>query len=95
MKISLNAPITKNAMQIRGNWDTRESIEKLFKSQEIDSRYIDEILNIKKYFAYQTHGILTFLVDSNGQTINPESTEISIARSDEGKDRRDSKKSRF
>jgi len=68
----------KNAMQIRANWDTRDSLEKLFEGQEIDSTYIDEILNIKKYFAYQTHGILTFLVDSNGQTINPESTEISI-----------------
>lgn len=68
----------KNAMQIRANWDTREGLEKLFEGQEIDSTYIDEILNIKKYFAYQTHGILTFLVDSNGQTINPESTEISI-----------------
>lgn len=68
----------KNPMQIRANWDTREGLEKLFEGQEIDSTYIDEILNIKKYFAYQTHGILTFLVDSNGQTINPESTEISI-----------------
>jgi len=68
----------KNTMQIRANWDTRDSLEKLFEGQEIDSTYIDEILNIKKYFAYQTHGILTFLVDSNGQTINPESTEISI-----------------
>ena len=68
----------KNAMQIRANWDTRDSLEKLFEGQEIDSTYIDEILNIKKYFAYQTHGILTFLVDSNGQTINPESTEIGI-----------------
>ena len=68
----------QNAMQIRANWDTREGLEKLFEGQEIDSTYIDEIINIKKYFAYQTHGILTFLVDSNGQTINPESTEISI-----------------
>lgn len=68
----------KNAMQIRANWDTREGLEKLFEGQEIDSTYIDEILNIKKYFAYQTHGILTFLVDNNGQTINQESTQISI-----------------
>ena len=68
----------KNAMQIRANWDPRAGLEKLFEGQEIDSTYIDEILNIKKYFAYQTHGILTFLVDSNGQTINPESKEISI-----------------
>ena len=51
----------KNPMQIRANWDTREGLEKLFEGQEIDSTYIDEILNIKKYFAYQTHGILTFL----------------------------------
>lgn len=68
----------KNAMQIRANWDTREGLEKFFEGQEIDSTYIDEILNIKKYFAYQTHGILTFLVDNNGQTINQESTQISI-----------------
>ena len=65
-----------NAMQIRTNWDTRESLEKLFDGNEIDSRYIDTILDIKKYFAYQTHGILTFLVDKNGKTINSESEEI-------------------
>lgn len=70
--------LSENKMQIRANWDTREGLEKLFEGQEIDNTYIDEILNIKKYFAYQTHGILTFLVDNNGQTINPESTEISI-----------------
>ena len=70
--------LSENKMQIRANWDTREGLEKLFEGKEVDSTCIDEILNLKKYFAYQTHGILTFLVDSNGQTINPESTEISI-----------------
>lgn len=70
--------LSKYAMPIRANWDTREGLEKFFQGQDIDNTYIDEILNIKKYFAYQTHGILTFLVDNNGQTINPESTEISI-----------------
>lgn len=70
--------LLENAMQIRANWDSKESLEKLFKGKEIDSAYIDTILDIKKYFAYQTHGILTFLVDKNGQTIDPESEEIDI-----------------
>lgn len=67
-----------NAMQIRANWDSKESLEKLFDGKEVDSTYIDTILDIKKYFAYQTHGILTFLVDKDGQTIDPESEEIEI-----------------
>lgn len=67
-----------NAMQIRANWDSKESLEKLFKGKEVDSAYIDTILDIKKYFAYQTHGILTFLVDKDGQTIDPESEELYI-----------------
>lgn len=58
--------------QIRANWDTKETLEKLFEGEEIDNSYIDEILNIKKYFAHQTHGILSFLVDKDGQTINPD-----------------------
>ena len=70
--------LLKNAMQIRANWDTKETLEKLFEGKEIDSRYIDEILNIKKYFAYQTHGILSFLVDKNGQTINPDDAIIVV-----------------
>lgn len=67
-----------NAMQIRANWDSKESLEKIFDGKEVDSTYIDTILDIKKYFAYQTHGILTFLVDKDGQTIDPESKEIEI-----------------
>jgi len=67
-----------NAMQIRANWDSKESLEKLFDGKEVDSTYIDTILDIKKYFAYQTHGILTFLVDKDGQTIDPESEKIEI-----------------
>lgn len=51
---------------------------KLFEGKEVDSTYIDTILDIKKYFAYQTHGILTFLVDKDGRTIDPESEEIDI-----------------
>ena len=67
-----------NVMQIRANWDSKESLEKLFEGKEVDSTYIDTILDIKKYFAYQTHGILTFLVDKDGRTIDPESEEIDI-----------------
>lgn len=67
-----------NAMQIRANWDSKESLEKLFDGKEVDSTYIDTILDIKKYFAYQTHGILTFLVDKDGQTIDTESEKIEI-----------------
>jgi len=70
--------LADNKMQIRANWDTREALEKLFEGQEIDSTYIDEILNLKKYFAYESHGILTFLVDKNGQTINPDIENPSI-----------------
>jgi len=65
----------ENRKQISVNWDTRENLEKLFEGQEIDETYIGEILNIKKYFADQTEGILTFLVDDNGQTINPETID--------------------
>ncbi|MBR2784663.1 MAG: endo-1,4-beta-xylanase [Clostridia bacterium] len=67
-----------NAMQIRANWDTKESLEKLFEGQEVDSTYIDTILDMKKYFAHQTHGILTFLVDKDGQTINPDGEVIEV-----------------
>lgn len=70
--------LLKNAMQIRANWDSKETLENLFEGKEIDSTYIDEILNIKKYFAYQTHGILSFLVDKDGQTINPDNAIIEV-----------------
>lgn len=67
-----------NAMQIRANWDQKESLEKLFEGKDIDTTYIDTILDMKKYFAHQTHGILTFLVDKDGQTINPDSEVIEV-----------------
>lgn len=70
--------LLENTMQIRANWGSRETLEKLFESMKVDSTYIDTILDIKKYFAYQTHGILTFLVDKDGQTINPENEEIEV-----------------
>ncbi len=67
-----------NAIQIRANWDQKESLEKLFEGKDIDTTYIDTILDMKKYFAHQTHGILTFLVDKDGQTINPDSEVIEV-----------------
>lgn len=67
-----------NAMQIRANWGQKESLEKLFEGKDIDTTYIDTILDMKKYFAHQTHGILTFLVDKDGQTINPDSEVIEV-----------------
>lgn len=70
--------LLENAMQIRANWDSKESLEKLFDGKEVDSTYIDTILEIKKYFAHQTHGILTFLVDKDGQTIDTESEKVKI-----------------
>ena len=42
-----------NAMQIRANWDQKESLEKLFEGKDIDTTYIDTILDMKKYFAHQ------------------------------------------
>ncbi len=70
--------LLENAMQIRANWESKESLEKLFDGKEIDPAYIDTILDIKKYFAYQTHGILTFLVDKNGQTVDPDSKNAEV-----------------
>ena len=70
--------LLENAMQIRLNWESKESLEKLFEGKEVDTAYIDTILDIKKYFAHQTHGILTFLVDKEGQTINPDSKEVKV-----------------
>lgn len=63
--------ILKNARAIAKNWDSRENLEKiLLDGQSIPPEYIDEILNTKKYFTYQTEGILSFLVDENGKTID-------------------------
>lgn len=63
--------LLKNARAIAKNWDSRENLEKiLLEGQSIPPEYIDEILNIKKYFTYQTEGILSFLVDENGKTID-------------------------
>lgn len=70
--------LLENAIKIRENWNSKERLEQLFEGKEVDSAYIDTILDIKKYFAYQTHGILTFLVDKEGQAIDPESNEIEI-----------------
>ncbi|MBR5227432.1 MAG: endo-1,4-beta-xylanase [Clostridia bacterium] len=63
--------LLKNAKVIAKNWDSRENLEKiLLEGQHITPEYIDEILNTKKYFTYQTEGILSFLVDENGKTID-------------------------
>jgi len=70
--------LNANKMQIRANWDSRETLEQFFKDKGIDETYIDEIMNLKKYFAYQTHGILSFLVDKDGKTIDPEKESSNI-----------------
>ena len=70
--------LLKNAIQIRASWDSKERLERLFYGKEIDSTYINTILDIKKFFAYQTHGILTFLVDEDGQTIDPNNAQAKI-----------------
>lgn len=70
--------LLENETQISLHWDSKEKLEKLFVDKEIESTYINEILNIKKYFTYQPHGILTFLVDEKGQTIDTKNTDINI-----------------
>ena len=72
--------LLENAMEINANWESRENLESFLEGKEIDSSYIDAILNMKKYFTYQNHGILTCLVDENGKTINPDERNINIDR---------------
>ena len=70
--------LLKNVKQIKENWDKKENLKTIFENQKVDIAYIEEIINIKKYFIYQDPKILNFLVDSNAKTINIKSNEINI-----------------
>ena len=70
--------LIKNVTKIAKNWGNQTRLERAFKNEDINPQYIDEIFNIKKYFEYQMPGILTFLVDENGNTINPRDENVKI-----------------
>ena len=73
---------TCNLMQIRAHMDTRESLESYFKSSniQVESEYIDAIIDMKKYILHQQNGISSFCVDENGHTVNPKSSNVTIDR---------------
>lgn len=62
--------IIAHALEIKKCWDSKESLEKYFESCGKDASYVDVILDIKKYFIYQPQGILTFLVDKDGNAVD-------------------------
>ena len=65
-------------MQIRAHLASREELERFFSGKKIDPLFIDAILEIKKYIVYQSNGILTFLVDSEGNTIDAKNPKVKI-----------------
>lgn len=64
--------------KMRAYMDSRERLEKFFQGQGVDDKFIDAVLNLKKFLNNEQDKILTFLVDDNGQTIDVDGTDISI-----------------
>ena len=68
--------IMNNTMDIAKRWGDKDALAEFIQDNGKDPVYVDSILNLKKYFEYQTHGILTFLVDKDGNAINPDKVEF-------------------
>ena len=68
--------IVAHALEIRSNWDSKENLDEYMVSQGQKPEFSDAILRLKKHFEYQHHGILTFLVDKEGKTIDPDKASI-------------------
>lgn len=68
--------ILANALEIGGHWQSKEKLGKYFESKGKDDTYVQAVLDLKKYFEYQHNGILTFLVDKDGKTLNPDKDSI-------------------
>ena len=75
--------IFSHALDIRKYWDSREKLEGYFEEQGKDPIYVDAVLDMRKYFEYQHHGILTFLVDKDGKVVD--SNKVDVDRIDEDK----------
>lgn len=69
---------SSDIIKMRAYMDSRESLEKFFQGKGIDNKFIDAILNLKKFLNNEQDKILTFLVDDNGQTIDLDGSKISI-----------------
>ena len=68
--------ILANGLEIGGHWQSREKLEKYFEGKGKDEIYVQAVLDLKKYFEYQYNGILTFLVDEDGNALNPEKDSL-------------------
>ena len=64
--------IVSHALEIRSKWGSKESLDEFMIENGKTTEISDAILRLKKHFEYQHHGILTFLVDKDGKTINPD-----------------------
>ncbi len=89
-KKAFSSFLNNHKMEIRANWSTQKQLESLLRqelsgNEDLISLYTREILELKKYFAYESHGILTFLVDENGQTLNPDAESFEKSKIDETK----------
>ena len=83
MKKEMSEFIFSHALDIRKCWDSREKLEGYFEEQGKDPIYVDAVLDMRKYFEYQHHGILTFLVDKDGKVVD--SNKADVDRIDEDK----------
>ena len=83
MKKEMSEFIFSHALDIRKYWDSREKLEGYFEEQGKDPIYVDAVLDMRKYFEYQHHGILTFLVDKDGKVVD--SNKVDVDRIDEDK----------
>jgi len=62
--------------KMRAYMDSRESLEKFFQGKGVDNKFINALLNLKKFLNNEQDKILTFLVNNDGQTIDLDGTDI-------------------
>ena len=62
--------------KMRAYMDSRESLEKFFQGKGVDDKFINALLNLKKFLNKEQDKILTFLVNNDGQTIDIDGTDI-------------------
>ena len=77
-KIDMMNFILSNQSQIAKLWRDKDALGSFIQSNGKDSRYLDIILDMRAYFEYQFEGILTFLVDKDGNTINPDKCDFDV-----------------
>ena len=75
-KAEMSEFILSHAFEISGHWNSEEELEKYLLGMGKDGSYLQGILDLKKYFIYQPQGILTFLVDKEGNALDPRKSKI-------------------